>query len=110
MSSKVGDSIRPPFFKGDVVGRTEHAGQDREKGRGNDREPKDDKAEADAAFFSVDAIRTLLKQQAMADGALDESFAGLDLLQQQGITSIPIRPEQDILAAIADAVAALRGK
>ncbi len=37
-------------------------------------------------------------------------MAYLDLLQQHGVTSIPIRNEQPIIDAITDAAARLKGK
>jgi len=101
MLSRIGDFINPSRAKGEAEEKvTEHPDQ---KNRGKGGQQKDDSAaeQNDDTFFSIDAICALLKQENVAVG--EDVLAYLDLLRQHGVTSIPIRNEQSIIAAITDA-------
>lgn len=105
MLSRIGDFIKPSQGKGDAVGRAGEENRDKDKnGRKKDETPAE--AQEDDTLFSIEAIRALLKQENV--DAESEAFVHLDLLQQYGVASIPIRNEQSIIAAIADAVLALK--
>jgi hypothetical protein len=105
MLTRIGDFINPAQSKGEAAERvTEHPDH---KNRKKDQQKDDAPAEQnDDTFFSIDAIRALLKQENVALG--DDVIASLALLQQHGVISIPIRNEQSIIAAITDAAARLR--
>jgi hypothetical protein len=103
MVSRIGDYIQPPQPKGESAERvTNHPDHKNRKGH----EQKDNSAaeQDDGTFFSIDAIRALLKAENVTAG---EAFVQLDQLQHRGVSSIPIRNEQSIIAAIADAAARL---
>ena len=104
MLSKIGSFINPALSKDDVIERPDHKGQDKGNGRRDDPPAEEDH---DATFFSLDAISALLKQENIELGP--DIITSLDLLQRHGVTSIPIRNEQPILAAIIDAAALLKG-
>lgn len=106
MLSRIGDFINPSQPKGETADKVVERPDQRNREKGGQQ--KDDAPpENDDTFFSIDAIRALLKQENVAVG--DDVMAYLDLLQQHGITSIPIRNEQSIIAAITDAAAQLQG-
>ena len=105
MLSKITGSINPMHSKGDAIERPEQKNRDQHGGQRND-EPAEEKQ--DDTFFSIEAIRALLKQENIEVG--NEVMACLDLLQQQGVTSIPIRNEQPILEAITDAASRLKSR
>lgn len=107
MLSRIGDFINPAQGKGDAVGRAGEENRDREKG-GKKKDDAPAEIKEDDTLFSVEAIRALLKQENVDAGS--EAFIHLDLLQQHGILSIPIKSEQSIIAAIAEAIARLQGK
>jgi hypothetical protein len=99
MLSRIGDFINPPQPKGEADEKVaEHPDQKNRKGS----QQKDEAPVApdDGTFFSIEAIRALLKQENAAGADI---LAYLDLLQECGVTSIPIKNEQSIPAAIADA-------
>ena len=104
MLSKIGSFINPTLSKDDAVERPDHKGQDKGNGRRDDQPAEE---EHDATFFSLEAILALLKQENIELG--QDVLVSLELLQQRGVTSIPIRNEQPILAAITDAAALLKG-
>ena len=104
MLSRIGGFINPPQAKGEadekVSGHPDH--KNRKGGQQKDSEPA---TQDDGTFFSIEAIRALLKQENVDVG--NDVIACLDLLQQRGVTSIPIRNEQSIPAAITEAAARL---
>jgi len=103
MVSRIGDYIQPPQPKGESAERvTNHP--DHKNRKGNEQKDNSAAEQDDGTFFSIDAIRALLKQE---NAATAEVLAQLDQLQQRGVSSIPIRNEQSIVAAIADAAGRL---
>ena len=102
MLSKIGSFINPTLSKDGAVERPDQNDQ----GKGNQRRDDQPEEEHDATFFSIDAIRALLKQENVEMGL--DVITSLDLLQQRGVTSIPIRNEQPILEAIISAAASLK--
>ena len=100
MLSRIGGFINPPQAKGEADEKVSgHPDQKNRKGsQHKDTEPA---AEDDGTFFSIEAIRALLKQENADAG--NDVMACLDLLQQHGVTSIPIRNGQSIPAAITEA-------
>jgi hypothetical protein len=78
--------------------------QEREKKEHKKDKPPPEESHDDT-YFSIAAILALLKQENVTlEG---NALASLAALQQQGITSIPIRNEQPILEAIIEAAARL---
>jgi hypothetical protein len=105
MLSRINDFINPPHSKGDTVERPDQKNREKGGGQKNDT-PAEEKQ--DDTFFSIEAIRALLKQENVTLGS--DVIAYLDLLQQHSVTSIPIRNEQSIIAAITEAAARVKGK
>ncbi len=106
MLSKIGDFINPLLSKGDTVEKPDEKSHDKGGSHKKDDTPAEENN--DDTFFSIEAIRALLKQENVDIGA--DVMAGLDLLQRYGVTSIPIRNGQPILEAITDAAALLKDK
>ena len=108
MLSRIGDFINPLISKedtkGDTVERPDQKSRDKGGKQKNNAAPEESH---DVTYFSIEAIRALLKQENVALGS--DVTASLDLLLQKGITSIPIRNEQPILDAITDAATRLKG-
>ena len=101
---RINNFINPSLPKGDVVGKPDE--KNREKHNQQKKEEPPAEESHDDMFFSLDAIRALLKQENVA---LDAGVSTeLDLLQRRGVASIPIRDEQPILDAIKDAAARLQ--
>lgn len=108
MLSKIGNFINPSHSKGETAEKTVERPDQKNRDKGGQKDNSPDEQKQDDTFFSIDAIRALLKQENVAVG--NDVIACLDLLQQNGITSIPIRNEQSIIDAISDAAARLKGK
>jgi len=108
MLSKIGNFINPPQPKGEAAEKVVERPDQKNRDRGRQKDNPPDEQGEDDTLFSIDAIRALLKQENIAVG--NDVIAYLDLLQQHSITSIPIRNEQSIIAAITDAAARLQGK
>jgi hypothetical protein len=104
MLSKIGGLIAPLFSKGDTVAKPDERSHEK-GGGGKKREEESPEENHDGTFFSIDAIRALLVQENAAESGMMED---LDLLQQRGISSIPIREEQPIAEAIREAAARLK--
>src|SRR4051812_9824971 len=99
MLSKITGSVNPLLSKGDAVERPDQ--KSRDKGGGQESgEAAEEKQ--DDTLFSIEAIRALLQQE---NALGNEATACLALLEQSGVTSIPIRSEQPILDAIIEAAA-----
>ena len=105
MLSKIGDFIKPAQSKGETSDKIVERPDYKNRDKGEKKDNAEDEQQDDT-LFSIDAIRALLKQENLDAGS--EAFAHLDLLQQKGVSSIPIRNGQSIVAAIAAAVAQLR--
>src|SRR4051812_30226298 len=98
--SRIGSFFSPLFPKGDAVERPAL----KKDGGGNQRSGEE--TPDDVTFFSLEAICALLEQENVSlDGDVQSS---LDLLRRHGVVSVPIRNEQPILEAIAEAAARLR--
>jgi len=108
MSSKIGDSIKPLFFKNDIVDPHDERGKEGKEGGKNDHDENAEPAESDDVLFSIEAISVLLEQED-AEG-LKKILPKINLLRQHGITSIPIQQEQSILSAITEAASFLKEK
>jgi len=103
MVTRIGDYIQPPQPKGESTERVTNQ-PDHKHQKGQQQKDAASAEPDDGTFFSIDAIRALLKAENVTAG---EAFVQLDQLQQRGVSSIPIRNEQSILEAIADAAARL---
>ncbi len=102
--SKVNRFVNPLLPKGDIVSKPDDE-KHREKHGNRHQEEQRAEESHDDTFFSLDAVRVLLKQENVELNAA--VLAALDKLQRGGVTSIPIRDEQPILDAIQDAAARL---
>jgi hypothetical protein len=99
MLSRINDLIKQAHSRSDAVERPDPKNREKE-GKRKDEAPAEEKQ--DGAFFSIEAIRALLKQESALSPDL---AAALDLLLQNGIANIPIRDEQPIPDAIKTAAA-----
>jgi hypothetical protein len=108
MFSKIGDFIKPLLFGGNVVERPERYNSDKEERKKKSGGDGVSENKEDVTFFSIEAVRALLKQEKIP--ADDDVFLQIDLLLQNGIASIAIRQEQSILTAVAEAAAQLGEK
>lgn len=99
MLTRIGSFINPSLAKGDTVDKPDTEKR-REREQGQKRE-EEDAPQEDATFFSIEAIRALLEQEKVE---IDEETRGsFERLKKHGVGSIPIRNEQPILEAIAEA-------
>jgi hypothetical protein len=99
MLSRINDLIKHTHSKSDAIERPGPQGRDKE-GKRKEEAPAEEKN--DGMFFSIEAIRALLKQE---NALSPDLAAALDLLLQNGIANIPIRDEQPIPDAIKTAAA-----
>jgi len=107
MFAKISDFIKP-LFKGDAVSpHPKGPGQD---GKKKSRHEQEDFGEEDTTFFSIEAIRAMLKQEPGDVLTIEALLSSLDLMQQQGITSLPVAPGQSVVAAVTAAAVFLRQK
>ncbi|MFH1157458.1 MAG: hypothetical protein V1721_01015 [Pseudomonadota bacterium] len=108
MSSKIGDAIKPLLFKTDIIDPHDQKGREEKESGKNDPRENSGPTENDDVLFSIEAISVLLKQE--DPEGLKKILPKINLLRQHEITSIPIRHEQSILSAIAEAASFLKEK
>ena len=111
MFSKIGNPPPPAPARKDSVpvldpsavrGAEREEGRPKKEGQGSKKSvPEETAAPEDVMFFSLQALRALLLQERVQ--ANDPVFGNLDLLEKSGIASVPIRENQAIAEAIAEA-------